>query len=150
MDTNIKSSVDFVLTFEELMGMFVAKDVEPMGIEVEDDVEDSSALGRGYPVAGGVAAAVKKVAEEIDPSREILIEGANSLSECIKMLKLAKAGRKDGYLLEGMACPGGCIAGVGTIQSTTRVKKNVDQFMKNSKYKDPFENEKIKDYKFED
>ncbi len=150
MRYTIKSSVDFVLTFEELMGMFVAKDVEPMDIEVEDDIEDSSALGRGYPVAGGVAAAVKKVAEEIDPSREILIEGANSLSECIKMLKIAKAGRKDGYLLEGMACPGGCIAGVGTIQSTTRVKKNVDQFMKNSKYKDPFENEKIKDYKFED
>ena len=22
----------------------------------------------------------------------------------------------DGYLLEGMACPGGCIAGVGTVQ----------------------------------
>lgn len=150
LDTNIKSSVDFVLTFEELMGMFVAKDVEPMDIEIEDDVEDSSALGRGYPVAGGVAAAVKKVAEEIDPSREILIEGANSLSECVKMLKVAKAGRKNGYLLEGMACPGGCIAGVGTIQSTTRVKKNVDQFMKNSKYKDPFENEKIKGYKFED
>lgn len=150
LDTNIKSSVDFVLTFEELMGMFVAKGVEPLSIEIEDDIEDSSALGRGYPVAGGVAAAVKKVAESIDPDREILIEGANSLSECVKMLKFAKAGKKNGYLLEGMACPGGCIAGVGTIQSTTRVKKNVDTFMKNSKYKDPFENENIKEYEFFD
>ena len=28
---------------------------------------------------------------------------------------MAKAGKYDGYLLEGMACPGGCVAGAGTI-----------------------------------
>ena len=27
---------------------------------------------------------------------------------------LAKAGKKKGCLIEGMACPGGCIAGAGT------------------------------------
>ena len=31
------------------------------------------------------------------------------------MLTLAKAGKYDGYLLEGMACPGGCVAGAGTL-----------------------------------
>ena len=31
------------------------------------------------------------------------------------MLMLAKAGKRDGYLLEGMACPGGCVAGAGTL-----------------------------------
>ena len=30
------------------------------------------------------------------------------------MLMLAKAGRKNGCLIEGMGCPGGCIAGAGT------------------------------------
>lgn len=29
---------------------------------------------------------------------------------------MAKAGRLNGYLLEGMACPGGCVAGAGTLQ----------------------------------
>ena len=29
------------------------------------------------------------------------------------MLKLAQAGKRDGYLLEGMACPGGCVGGGG-------------------------------------
>ena len=143
LDTNIKSSVDFVITFEELMGMFVAKNIEPSEIEIDSTVEDASALGRGYPVAGGVANAVKEVAQKLDPTREIKVEGANTLSECVKMMKLAKAGRKNGYLLEGMACPGGCIAGVGTIASTTRVKKNLDKFINESQYKYPFENKKI-------
>ena len=36
------------------------------------------------------------------------------------MLMMAKAGRLDGYLLEGMACPGGCVAGAGTLQPITK------------------------------
>ena len=29
---------------------------------------------------------------------------------------MAKIGKYNGYLLEGMACPGGCVAGAGTLQ----------------------------------
>ena len=43
------------------------------------------------------------------------------------MLMMAKAGKRNGYLLEGMACPGGCVAGAGTLQpvikSSALVKK---------------------------
>ncbi|MDO5712965.1 MAG: 4Fe-4S dicluster domain-containing protein [Tissierellia bacterium] len=140
IDTKVQGYVDFVITFEELMGMFVAKGIEPSEIEVTKEMEDASSSARGYAMAGGVAEAVAEVAKKIAPDREIKIEGANSLDECMKMLKLAKAGRKDGYLLEGMACPGGCIAGVGTIASTTRVKRALSKYMKDSEYKTPFEN----------
>ena len=44
----------------------------------------------------------------------MLIEHAEGLSDCKKMLMLAKAGKKNGCLIEGMACPGGCVAGAGT------------------------------------
>ena len=40
---------------------------------------------------------------------------AQGLADCKKMLMLAKAGKYNGYLLEGMACPGGCVAGAGTL-----------------------------------
>lgn len=143
LDTKIKSYVDFVITFEELMGMFVAKDIEPSEIEIDAQVKDASALGRGYPIAGGVAEAVRQVALELEPEREINVVGANTLQECIKMVKVAKAGKYNGYLLEGMACPGGCIAGVGTIASVTRVKKDVQKFMKDSEIHSPLENKKI-------
>ena len=44
------------------------------------------------------------------------------------MLMLAKAGKYDGYLLEGMACPGGCVAGAGTLQPIKDSQKNVENF----------------------
>ncbi|WP_288961376.1 monomeric [FeFe] hydrogenase, partial [uncultured Peptoniphilus sp.] len=140
LDTKVKSDVDFVITFEELMGMFVAKNIEPSEIKVEESVDDGSALGRGYPIAGGVAESVKVVAEKLSPDKDIHIQGAHTLAECKKMLKIAKAGKLDGYLLEGMACPGGCVAGVGTIASVNRVKKQIEKFKKESAYPTPLEN----------
>lgn len=145
IDSRVKDYVDFVITFEELMGMFVAAGIEPSEMEVSETPEESSRSARGYGMAGGVAAAVKEVAQEIEPGREIKVEGANTLKECSKMLKLAKAGQKDGYLLEGMACSGGCIAGMGTLASTTRVKKALTDYMNAAEYKTPFENALIDD-----
>ncbi|NLY20534.1 MAG: 4Fe-4S binding protein [Tissierellia bacterium] len=140
---DVKDYVHFVLTYEELMGMFVAKDIELSEIEIDEKVMDASNLGRGYGIAGGVAEAVKKTALLMDPSRDIKVEGAATLQDCMKLMKLAKAGQRDGYLLEGMACPGGCIAGPGTLASINRVKKSINKFMKESKYDTPLDNDLI-------
>ncbi len=48
------------------------------------------------------------------------------------MLTLAKAGKLNGYLIEGMGCPGGCVAGVGTIIPPERAKIIVEQTVKQS------------------
>lgn len=48
------------------------------------------------------------------------------------MLQDAKKGVYDGYLLEGMACPGGCIAGAGTLQPIIRAKNAVNKFKNTS------------------
>lgn len=110
---SVRSDVDFVITFEELDAMFTAKD-----IHLEDfkgiAVDDATGAGRGYAVAGGVAKAIERCINEYYPGTEVNIEHAESLAECKKMLMLAKAGKKNGCLIEGMACPGGCIAGAGT------------------------------------
>ncbi|GAA0729553.1 4Fe-4S dicluster domain-containing protein [Clostridium malenominatum] len=140
---DVKDYVHFVITFEELMGMFVAKGIELSEIEVSKEIQDASTLGRGYAIAGGVAEAVKKTALIIDPSKEINVEGVSTLHECVKLMKVAKAGKKNGYLLEGMACPGGCIAGPGTIASMNRVKKAVINFKNESEYKTAFDNDVI-------
>ena len=119
----IRSDVDFVLTFEEMQGIFDAKGIVPadMPINPDDEFSTGTAAGRGFAVTGGVAAAVKAAIKEIDPDREVLVEHADGLRECRKMLLMAKAGKYNGYLLEGMGCPGGCVAGAGTI---TPVKKS--------------------------
>lgn len=129
----VRSDVDFVITFEELMGMMVAKGVS-MTAEGGQPFEDATAAGRGYAVTGGVADAIKECIEELEPGREVPIDRADGLFECRKMLTLAKAGKRNGYLLEGMACPGGCVGGAGTIipinKATTSVKKYKDDSSK--------------------
>lgn len=140
---DVKDYVHFVITFEELMGMFVAKGIELSEIEVSKEIQDASSLGRGYAIAGGVAEAVKKTALEIDPSREINVEGVSTLHECVKLMRVAKAGKKNGCLLEGMACSGGCIAGPGTLASFNRVRKAVLEFKGQAACKSPLDNEII-------
>ena len=41
------------------------------------------------------------------PDKEIKVANAEGLKECKKLLQLAKAGKYNGYLLEGMACRAG-------------------------------------------
>ena len=119
----IRSDVDFVLTFEEMQGVFDAKGVDPskMPGDPENDFLRGTGAGRGFAVTGGVASAVKDAIQRIAPDREVNIEHADGLRECRKMLMIAKTGKYNGYLLEGMGCPGGCVAGAGTI---TPVKKS--------------------------
>ncbi len=112
---NIRSDVDFVLTFEELQGMFQAKDIDFETIEELEDLNEGSAAGRGFAVSGGVAKAVENMVRKTDPDVQVKTARAEGLRECRKMMALAKAGKYNGYLLEGMACPGGCVAGAGTL-----------------------------------
>lgn len=124
---SIRSDVDFVLTFEEVMGMFVAKGIDLPALKEEDTFDTGTAAGREFAVSGGVAKAVKNLINKNHPEVDVKIQAAEGLKNCRTMLMMAKAGRLNGYLLEGMACPGGCVAGAGTLQpiakSTAAVKK---------------------------
>ena len=119
---SVRSEVDFVLTFEELMGMFEAKQInfDDLPDDPNDNFNNASADGRGFAVSGGVAQAVVNVIKKEDPTREVKVVSAQGLAECKKMMQLAAAGKYNGYLLEGMACPGGCIAGAGTLADPAR------------------------------
>ena len=128
----IRSDVDFVLTFEEVMGMFEAKEVDFEKLEKQDSMHGASGDGRGFAVSGGVANAVIECIKELYPDREVKVESAEGLANCKKLLQQAKAGKYNGYLLEGMACPGGCIAGAGTIQPINKSAAAVKIQKKNS------------------
>ncbi len=127
---HIRSDVDFVLTFEELQGMFEAKEVWYADVVGDDPLDKGSADGRGFAVSGGVAQAVENVVKEMDPTVDMKVMKAEGLRECRKMMTLAKAGKLNGYLLEGMACPGGCIAGAGTIRPIAKAAKLIENYKK--------------------
>jgi len=139
---NIRSDVDFVLTFEELQGMFEAKEVNFEDLEDDPGNADAgTAAGRGFAVAGGVAQAVVDIIHEQHPDMEIKVANAEGLRECRKMMTMAKAGKYNGYLLEGMACPGGCVAGAGTLLPVDQAAKAVEQAKKISSKKNPLESD---------
>ena len=50
----MRSEVDFVITFEELAGMFDAKEIVFNTYEKEEELNDAFGAGRGYAVASGV------------------------------------------------------------------------------------------------
>lgn len=69
--------------------------------------------GRGFPVSGGVSAAVKSfIPPEMGDVQPILINGLNPNS--VKLLRAYAKKPPHGNLIEVMACEGGCIAGPAT------------------------------------
>ena len=140
----IRSDVDFVLTFEEVMGMFAAKDVDFSLCEEHSHMHGASGDGRTFAISSGVAGAVVNCIKEKYPDREVKVEKAEGLDNCRNMMKLAAAGKYNGYLLEGMACPGGCVGGAGTVQPISKSrgavllnkKKSTHSHAYESSYKD--------------
>ena len=136
---DIRSDVDFVLTFEELQGMFEAKEIDFETIEPVSDLNEGTAAGRGFAVSGGVAGAVTNLIKQTAPDVEVKTARAEGLRDCRKLMLLAKAGKYDGYLLEGMACPGGCVAGAGTLLPVELAANVVGRYQKEADTESPLE-----------
>lgn len=128
----LRSYVDFVITFEELNAMFNAKNIDWDKIEESPVHIKSTGAGRGYAVAGGVSNALEQTLKTYYPDTPIKIYHAEGLADCRKTLMLAKAGKLNGYMIEGMGCPGGCVAGVGCIIDPEKAKAQVDKLVKES------------------
>ena len=135
----IRSDVDFVLTFEELMGMFEAKEIDFATIPESEGLNEGTGAGRGFAVAGGVAQAVADLVKKGHPDMEVKTARAEGLRDCRKLMTMAKAGKYKGYLLEGMACPGGCVAGAGTILPIDKATKFVEKYSKEAASASPLE-----------
>ena len=137
---SVRSEVDFVLTFEELAGIIEAKDIDTSLLEVDENEAalcSASSAGRGFAQSGGVAKAVADKIKEWHPDMDVKIASAQGLAECKKLLMLAKAGKYNGYLLEGMGCPGGCIGGAGTIADPARTAVQLNKYVKEAPFTDP-------------
>ena len=59
------------------------------------------------------------------------------LAECKKVLTLAKAGKIKNCMIEGMACPGGCIGGAGTNAGFAKTSKALKKYVDGSDPKIP-------------
>jgi len=138
----VQPFVDFVITFEELAALFKAKNIDLSEITEPSQINDASSAGRGFPVAGGVAEAVISNARQfVDDDWYCPYETADTLKDCLNLLKKVKNKRISPLpmLIEGMACPHGCIGGPGTLSPLNRARFNVNRFAKESKWRLPGE-----------
>ena len=119
--------------------MFEAKEIDFETIEPMYDLNEGSAAGRGFAVSGGVAGAVEQMIHKTEPDREVKTARAEGLRECRKLMTLAKAGKYDGYLLEGMGCPGGCVAGAGTLLPVELAAKVVGRYQNEADVESPLD-----------
>ena len=142
---SVRSDVDFVITFEELRGMFEAKNIDFSQIPDLPSHYEASAPGVGFAAGGGVAKAVEDVIHRLHPEMEVKTVAAEGLNQCRQMLRKARTGKYDGYLLEGMACPGGCIAGAGTVQPPEKSRRALERYKEAVSISNPMDSQYMED-----
>ncbi len=130
-------NVDYVMNYEELGALFVAKKVEISACENETNTKEASRQGRQFGFSGGVAGAVNSVVSDKETVKPCVINGLNK--ENIKNLKkYAHDGVcPNGNLVEVMCCEGGCIGGNATINSQTNAKKSIEKLLLESEDLNP-------------
>jgi len=129
MKDSVRQYVDVALTFEELLALFDAKDIELSELE-ETDLNQASYYGRVFARSGGLTEAMNQGLKEIGSSLEFKPETCNGIDMC--RVALLKKGKDllNANFVEGMVCNGGCIGGAGTLQKFGIRKDNVDNYAK--------------------
>jgi [FeFe] hydrogenase (group B1/B3) len=126
--------IDFVITFEELAAILVAANISLDDIEDHPASWSVSGSGRNYAVCGGVAEALKTRIRQTHPEADIRIDTADTLAECRKMIIQTISGVSRANLIEGMACPGGCVGGAGIIAPIRKTTAEIARFVRDSPF----------------
>ena len=127
-------NVDYVMNFEELGALFVAKKIQITECEEGKYAVESSKHARNFGFTGGVADSVKASLRDDSVINPCVINGLNK--ESIRQLKkYATSGQCDGgcNLIEVMCCEGGCIGGNANLNNQKTAKKLIDALAAESK-----------------
>lgn len=123
--------VDYVLTFEELGTLLVAKEIELADCVPSVLERPASAAARRFAVSGGVADAIRASAVDDLRIEPIFIDGLDQKS--MRTLARYANGKCPGNLVEVMGCPGGCVAGPGVVEQTKKATRRVNTFAESGK-----------------
>ena len=126
-------NVDFVMNFEELGALFVARRIQIAECKEMKYAKESSKQGRNFGYSGGVAESVKASLKDEKKVKPCIINGLNK--ESIKQLKkYAATGECENgcNLVEVMCCEGGCIGGNATMNNQKNAKKLIEQLSDHS------------------
>ncbi|MFP4065656.1 MAG: monomeric [FeFe] hydrogenase [Bacteroidales bacterium] len=119
---------DYTLSFEEYGAWLVARQMDLNAIEPLEGGYTPAAEARGFAASGGVASAVKKVAEGVQVN-ETLINGIDKAA--LRQLKGMPQNHPYNFV-EVMTCENGCIGGCNVISNPRLAAKKIQEAMKNA------------------
>ena len=136
-EKDLVGAIDYVLTFEELKGIFEALKIDPSSMKGVPSIEYTSRGGRLYARTGGVSEAINDVVKELYPDKAKIFKAvqANGVKECKELLNKVQSGELKANFIEGMGCVGGCVGGPKRIVDPSIGKKHVDEVAYNSPIK---------------
>lgn len=110
-----EAQVDYVLTFEEIGAILVAREVDVA--ECESAALEGLAGGAawGFAASGGVAGAVRGALSDLSESDCLVLNGLDA--DSLKVLRRAAGGDCPARFIEVMACHEGCLGGPGVVVS---------------------------------
>lgn len=130
LDSITLDAADYALTFEELVAMFKAQDIDLTAFD--GDMQNGSIYGKRFANAGGVTAAVIEAMREKDVEADIKVRQCNGAQECKKALMLFKSGRLPEDFIEGMCCEGGCVNGPSSVLTGSKAIKARESLLINA------------------
>ncbi|AQQ09492.1 Iron hydrogenase 1 [Sedimentisphaera cyanobacteriorum] len=119
------SSIDHVLTCEELGAILVAKDIFVRETNHAETLGSASIEARKFAVSGGVTNAVKTHLSGSTEIKPELIDGLDKKN--IKKLSDMCKANTDANFVEVMNCKGGCVGGPGNLSSPARAAKRIEK-----------------------
>jgi len=135
--------IDAVLTFEELIAIFVAVDINLAAIELEEgdlfndkgdsdmeremlssqkNLDEVSNDAVNFRQNGGVGQAILNNLKENYSDFKSDSNSVSGLSECKRMLEMVIKGKYHYDFVEGMGCSDGCIGGPGTLVKSAKAR----------------------------
>ena len=126
--------VDYVLTFEEFATMLEAYGIDLKDLAGEKADLEGGALGRGFPVTGGLYKAISHRCSDLLTGQTARIETLDAKS--LKLLKaLPRMKNPPCKLMEVMCCYRGCIGGPAVVAEEPVADKRISKLVERSPVK---------------
>ncbi|MDI3534689.1 MAG: hypothetical protein PWQ82_1054 [Thermosediminibacterales bacterium] len=127
---DLNDAVDCVLTFYELSRLFNVAKIKLVEMD-KLPILDAAHDGRTFAHTGGVTQAITRSIKSMRPDLEVKAVKGNGLKQCNELLKEIEEKGLEANFMEGMGCPGGCVAGPATLVpvkvSTPKVAEFADK-----------------------
>lgn len=120
------------------MGIFDAKSIEFSELEVEEELQTSSADGKGFAASGGVANAVKMLLRKLILIKKSMLSVHKDL-QSVKNAYFSKSRKIQWIFIRRNGMSGGCVGGAGVLSDAKRAEIKLKQEMANSQLKNSSE-----------